>query len=646
MAKKTKKKSTGRPKAKRSAAKRSATKRPAKRPATKRPKVKRAKSTAARHSAKKHAKKAKKRSAKRTGPRHVVRAHHRKPTRKMRAKGRKVIPVKRHLSHEDKPVRRRRRRVKKSVEAPRPRTRRRKARRSVAEEVAMALEKHSKKKPRRRRKKARSHSSREGSTAMVVYRASPPRPAGSRKAKKRGKKRAKRVGSVKGYSYKRGGKTIRVKGRRSAPAKKRSSRRKPGRSVTISRTVRGKKRKTAVRVAGRRFKGARKVNLTRKRKGHKRKVAAYVGETRKRRSSKRRSGKRRSSHRRSRSMREFYENPLSFEGGYEKNPLLSGGEIATLFVTAGIGYMVTDALDRYMATDATNDAATNALLIQSAPNFKRWGIQAGVSAGFLALAYAFRNNGYGRAAFQGAGIGAGIHVVSQFARTFLIGKLLGTTKDATSGALSANTTSKALYQMYPDTINAEVADENAILAAGTAATPEQILALQKTNANKLYTGLAGLPVGLGAGPSVGVGMTFSPRTGPVMVPINASIPIRGGAPQPGVVTAGGSFGGDRPQSPPVATGGGGTYQPPTYQPPVASPSGPVATGPMPGMTPPGMPTPVVGPMPGGCAPCGAETAHAALSSAYGAAMTDTYDQGCLGAPPGFKTRPGRMEIPD
>jgi hypothetical protein len=631
MAKKTKKKSTGRPKAKRSATKR---------PATKRPKVKRAKSTAARHSTKKRAKKTKKRSAKKTGPRHVVRGHNRKPTRKMRARGRKVIPVKRHLSHEDKPVRRRRR-AKKSVETSRPR--RRKARRSVAQEVAMALEKHTKKKPRRRRKKARSHSSRE-STAMVVHGA-PRYVITPKKRGKRGKKRAKRAGSVKGYSYKRGGKTIRVKGRRSTTAKK-STRRKPGRSVTISRTVRGKKRKTAVRVAGRRFKGARKVNLTRKRHGRKRKVAAYVGETRKRRSSKRRSGKRRSSHRRSRSMREFYENPLSFEGGYEKNPLLSGGEIATLFVTAGIGYMVTDALDRYMATDATNDAATNALLIQSAPNLKRWGIQAGVSAGFLALAYAFRSNGYGRAAFQGAGIGAGIHVVSQFARTFVIGKLLGTTKDATSGALSANTTSKSLYQMYPDTINAEVADENAVLAAGTSATPEQILALQKTAANKLYTGLAGLPVGVGAGPSVGVGMMFSPRTGPVMVPINSTTPIRGGTPQPGVYTAGGSYGGDKPQSPPVATGGGGTYQPPTYQPPVVSSGGPVATGPMPGMTPPGMPTPVVGPMPGGCAPCGAETAHAALSSAYGAAMTDTYDQGCLGAPSGFKTRPGRMEIPD
>lgn len=65
------------------------------------------------------------------------------------------------------------------------------------------------------------------------------------------------------------------------------------------------------------------------------------------------------------------------------------------------------------------------------------------------------------------------------------------------------------------------------------------------------------------------------------------------------------------------------------------PVGPVATSPL----------PADGAMPnqGGC---DASTANAALVSAHRAAMRDTYDQGALGAVPSYKTKPGRMEIPD
>lgn len=120
------------------------------------------------------------------------------------------------------------------------------------------------------------------------------------------------------------------------------------------------------------------------------------------------------------------ENPLGFGiGEYALENPLSGGELALAFVTGSVGYLLTDVLDRYLATSA--DAAQQAKIsnvdaVNTPPGIMRVLAQAGVATLPLIGAY-FVRSPMARASLQGAGLGALFHLGGQLFKSFVIPKL-------------------------------------------------------------------------------------------------------------------------------------------------------------------------------------------------------------------------------
>lgn len=306
-----------------------------------------------------------------------------------------------------------------------------------------------------------------------------------------------------------------------------------------------------------------------------------------------------------------WENPLYGAGAME-NPL-SGGELALGLVTGGLGYVLTDVLDRFMATK--KDDPNNAALILSTPSVGRMAAQAGLTALPFAAAY-FVKQPMGRAALQGFGLGAGIHLVGQLVRTFVLGKML---KDKDYGK-----------QLYPDVIVAE---------ATTAQIPPASTVPSGT--------VTGLPFGVGttprglvtqyrevgpyAGRPVGVGMNLMQS----QVKRDTGISHTGALVQTGTTNTG------APVYTAVSNGGGGA---PVMTATTNSDGAPVAVY---GNVPTSMPTPNYPPGDNtyvsngaGCLPCSAESSRAAAIGAYQAARDEVggCGNGMMGAPPVFTTK--------
>lgn len=159
------------------------------------------------------------------------------------------------------------------------------------------------------------------------------------------------------------------------------------------------------------------------------------------RKTKHRKGKRRSSRRSSSTamipMSSLMENPL---GGYALENPLSGGEMALAFVTAGLGFLAGDMLDRYLATRAgvaatggpgTGGTLDNASAILAPPGI--WRVLAqGVAAGLPIVAAGFVHQPMGRAALQGMGLGIGAGLVKTLIEDYLLVKILGTSNGTTT----------------------------------------------------------------------------------------------------------------------------------------------------------------------------------------------------------------------
>lgn len=442
---------------------------------------------------------------------HTVRGHYRKvPGR------RKRTHVKRHRSHETiaaeapRKTRRRRRRARAREEimaAVNPRKRHAKRRRARAHEEVVVYE--NPRKARRRGKKRKGVRGRRRHTVRGHYR----KPIRRRKATRSGKRKihvkrhlsweeeAKKTRRSRRKNRRRSTKRRHTHSRETVanPRKKRRAARRGASRASVPAVIRRRSRGRSrampgvirIQIAG----------LSKKRSSKRR------GSSKRRSSSKRRNGHRshrRSSKRRSGTVRrtplshrlppasEFFANPRYGmvpygQQGYGEeeyaleNPL-SGGELALAFVTGGIGFAVTDLLDRYIATSATPAAGTvpNIVAIDAAPGITRILAQAGLTALPFIGAY-FVKKPMGRAALQGFGLGAGIHLVGQLIKSYVMAK-----------ALANNATGQRLY--------AEAIAANEAQAAGvtgyTGATGAAALAAYQALAPA--AGVSGLPFGLGA----------------------------------------------------------------------------------------------------------------------------------------------------
>lgn len=141
-------------------------------------------------------------------------------------------------------------------------------------------------------------------------------------------------------------------------------------------------------------------------------------------------GRARRTAKRRRGMREgFYENPTAFA----ENPL-GIGELAMFFGSATAGYVLTDFLDRWLATKAIPAGADAALypqveatLIVSKPSITRIIVQALVTLGFLAGGTYVQSPKI-RASLQGMGAGSGVHLLGQLWTQYVMTKVF-TDKD-------------------------------------------------------------------------------------------------------------------------------------------------------------------------------------------------------------------------
>ena len=146
---------------------------------------------------------------------------------------------------------------------------------------------------------------------------------------------------------------------------------------------------------------------------------------------------------------------------------MSGGELALAFISGGIGFAVADFLDRYLATydpsayqtagstlptgifTGGNGTQANTLNIASPPSMIRIGAGAGITAAFFVGAH-FVKGGMGRAALQGAGLGAGIKLFSMLWNAYVIGNLL-----KPAAGVNPTTTSVLGLRLYPAEFTAQ-----------------------------------------------------------------------------------------------------------------------------------------------------------------------------------------------
>lgn len=162
----------------------------------------------------------------------------------------------------------------------------------------------------------------------------------------------------------------------------------------------------------------------------------------------------------------FFENPLG--GNFMENPL-SGGELALAALTGTIGYALADFLDRYLAVRqyipatvvaGTTPLATTSQAIDTKPSLMRIFAQAAFAAAPLAGAY-FVHKPMARAALQGAGLGALVHLGGQLVNHYLMAKLGSSAAPATFMA-----TVNSLYQQENQSDTAATASGLAGLTLG------------------------------------------------------------------------------------------------------------------------------------------------------------------------------------
>jgi hypothetical protein len=116
---------------------------------------------------------------------------------------------------------------------------------------------------------------------------------------------------------------------------------------------------------------------------------------------------------------------------------MSGGELALAVISGGLGFVVADFIDRYMATYNPSTTTTapanmfyggtgteaNTLNLAMPPSITRIGIGAGVTL-VLGLGAHVVKNGMGKAALQGATIGAAISLFRLVWNSYVMGKVL------------------------------------------------------------------------------------------------------------------------------------------------------------------------------------------------------------------------------
>ena len=239
-----------------------------------------------------------------------------------------------------------------------------------------------------------------------------------------------------------------------------------------------------------------------------------------------------------------------------ENPL-SGGELGLAFVTGTVGFVLTDMLDRWLAAKelsgtpavGTTAAAVPGTALATTGSFTAvrrlaaltkpgiWRIlaQAGAAAVPLAGAYWVKQP-MGRAALQGAGLGALIHLGSSLVTHFVIAKWAGGSAPA-AGSMQASVaagTLRSSRRTTPRTSRRRARPARSSTRAGTVAGSPRGLAQRP-----------GAPRALGTPRATGVGNC---------APCNAADPTSILNPPP-------SGGG---QQPPV-------IQPPVIQPPVIQP---------------------------------------------------------------------------
>jgi hypothetical protein len=156
---------------------------------------------------------------------------------------------------------------------------------------------------------------------------------------------------------------------------------------------------------------------------------------------------------------EFLENPLT------------KGEVALAAVTGGVGFIIAELADRYVAVNYnTVQGLSNQQLIDGPPGWKRMGTQAILAVAAFGPTYWIQQP-MARAAMQGAGLGVVVHLAAQLIKSYVIGQ-----------ALSTNAT---VQNLFPDTIAANAAVAAAVGASGNTGT------------------VAGLPFGLGRAFGIG-----------------------------------------------------------------------------------------------------------------------------------------------
>jgi hypothetical protein len=323
----------------------------------------------------------------------------------------------------------------------------------------------------------------------------------------------------------------------------------------------------------------------------------------KRRSSRRRHASAPRRRRRSHARRRRYEytppsRQLAADSYALSNPL-SGGELVLVAITGGLGYALADFAGRYMETTAVSGGSLNAvpagatvpnnIATAAFPSWQAMATQAGVAAVPLGLS-AFVDSPWGRAALQGAGLGA------FFA-------LFGGLFKSAMASLLAN---QALgQQLYAD----EILAQQAVAAAGG------------TTTSSATAGFSGLPRGRGVGRpallrTATIGRGVGTAIASALVPPQSRVPV--GVPQ---------------NSNPNAIPGAGPANPnpPTqvYAPPgIMTNTGSIVASPPPGtMTP-------SGPSNGSnCAPC--TSTAGGIAGTYGTAQQAIRDESCLGKVPGM-----------
>lgn len=209
-------------------------------------------------------------------------------------------------------------------------------------------------------------------------------------------------------------------------------------------------------------------------------------------------------------------NPIGRFGMSEysmSNPL-SRGEIFLAAAAGGVGFILADVLDRYAAVKWSTLApgVTQQQFVEGPPHLIRIGMQLGVAAAGFIPAYFIKNDA-ARATFQGAGLGAVIHLAGQLIKSYVIGQ-----------ALSSNATVQSLY---PDTLTANAAVAAAQGATGATGTIAGFFGLGRRP--------AAVPYGIGyrdVGPRAGVGQPVVGALAPStqQIAYNASVPGNGYVP--------------------------------------------------------------------------------------------------------------------